>query len=159
MSPEQIDSLTKLHRAWAAACSIAREQPRRPGGDPRLLSAENAWHAAQEAARSAFAESRGWKRGGWFTLDQLRRGKNARHPRDPLDPPIYPVIDHAEFYRAQRRPVGIVSHSYRAEAAEQFAKANGLRVEELPCSWYNPGNCRAGLHERSFNGCVGPCRD
>jgi hypothetical protein len=98
---------------------------------------------AKKAALKEFAAERGWNISSrWINPEYLRTGRGRR----PQVNHHAGVIDHAQFFIANRRPAAILTHSYKSwESLVAFATTQGLNIERLPYSWYYPGGCTAAL--------------
>ena len=101
-------------------------------------------------ARQAFALSRSWRIGDWFSLRQLQNGSPRRTRADYAQSVPWPLWKHPSFFiDAQNRPVGIVCHVYDGwEDTLRDAAALQLKAERLPWSWYRPGSSKAVLLTR-----------
>jgi hypothetical protein len=137
-----IAQLTSLYDAWQAASSIAwygRDIPacERAIARRACTTASHKWGAARRAACDEFAAQRGWKVSSKeFTFETLRAG---RRPQRWECGRLYPVIDHADYFTQDGRPVAIVTHSYAPdEEVRLWAEAQRMLVEALPFSWYAP---------------------
>jgi len=100
------------------------------------------------AQRNAFARSRGWKVADPFTVAQLKAGRMTGPRWDGVGISGR-EIDHPDYFTIGRKPAAILSHSYGPwEDSAQFARDEGLNVEQLPYSWYYPLNAHAALFTR-----------
>lgn len=108
--------------------------------------------ALQKTAVKQFAQARGWGMCRPFTLEQLRDARCRRGWREwsQRRDDGWPIIDHAEYFCLNRRPVALLTHSYRTDVAAHCAFGNqfGLLIDVLGFSWWNPAGCVAVLYSR-----------
>jgi hypothetical protein len=97
----------------------------------------------QQAARE-FAGANGWQAGARpFSPKMLREGRTRPKLYKEPRPASGIDFDHSEFFNFGRIPVAILVHNYTTAP-----KAEGLRIEQLPESWYWPGGTTAWLIRR-----------
>jgi hypothetical protein len=159
ISPALVDLIAQTDRAITAYERLLgnRLRPSR--------EAEVEWKRyldLREACRQRFARDNGWTLGKRpFSFKSLGRGvaKAAYGPsgydthHEAVGSTLAPLLDHTEWYVANRRPAAICGHPYPVpyqgyrEAAERYPaeleaelKGLGVEVATLTCaSWYLPG--------------------
>jgi hypothetical protein len=104
-------------------------------------------------ARQQFADANGWTVGKWFALDDLIAPLQGIPfaPQLISDMDISCMVDHAECFRKDRKPVAIVGHNYDGHGTQygwqgitEFCAPLGLMVRVAPAgkaaSWYYPNH-------------------
>lgn len=145
------------HDAWRRASLEAGEFARRCGkrtphhplvrmANAAVAVKHDRWLAALTAARDEFAQSRGWIYAKYFTFNQLRGGPIRRLHPDSYHYLECGVIDHAEYFKLEHRPVAILSHTWCPwDECLALGACEQLHVERLDWSWHDPRNCIAAL--------------
>jgi hypothetical protein len=103
-------------------------------------------------ARQQFADANGWRVSKFFALrDLVAPLKGIPLPYFETDFEQSAIVDHAECFRKDRKPVAIVGHNYDGhglqygwERIAEFCAPLGLLVHVAPAgkvaSWYYPGH-------------------
>jgi hypothetical protein len=141
-----IEDAMKWQAEWARISTDKASKERNPYQHRRSVSeAFERYAEYRRKTQAEFARRQGWTVSQTsFSLAQLTSGRIARsRDSDWLDcGNCTQLRDHSEWYRRNRRPVALVSHTYLDHAGVDYHRGElppGLSVIILPCpSWYHP---------------------
>lgn len=148
-TPTEAEVLAAFDEQQEWSCAYGRTKRSAPGFATvaaNFYRTRDELYRLQDACTHALATSRGWRiYKSQITVEQLTTGRMVNRYRGERDPDGH-IIDHAEYFMCQRKPVAILTHSYAPiESCLEFARQRGLTAELLPFSWYFPGRSVAVL--------------